>query len=159
MPFAPRLDLDRVAAVGHSNGGLAAAALCSAPPVVRACANLDGQGFGGPFGTALQPPAAPFLFLTKETAVHPAVEDTFEAAGAGTYRVTVPAARHDDFADGALLTPGLWPFERRADRVQADARGFVAAFLDIGLRGAPQSVLGDLAVRTDVQVAVYPLRH
>src|SRR5688500_3898938 len=61
--LAARLDLDRVAVIGHSNGGLAAVQVCD-DPRVSACANLDGQNVAGPFGMGADPaaPANPFLF-------------------------------------------------------------------------------------------------
>ena len=37
-------------------------------------------------------------------------------------------------------------------------RGFLVAFLDHTLRGAPQEVLGDVNAPTDVLVEVYPLQ-
>lgn len=39
----------------------------------------------------------------------------------------------------------------------AVTRGFVAAFLDRVLRGAPVSVFGEVVAPTDVLVEVYPL--
>jgi dienelactone hydrolase len=68
------LDLERVGVIGHSNGGIAAVEMCD-DPRVRACVNLDGQNLGGPFGTRANPsaPANPFMFLTKETELHPAL--------------------------------------------------------------------------------------
>lgn len=44
-----------------------------------------------------------------------------------------------------------------ADDVVAVTRGFVAAFLDRVLRGAPVSVFGEVVAPTDVLVEVYPL--
>ena len=75
-----RLDLDRVAVIGHSNGGLAAVQICD-DPRVSACANIDGQNAAGPFGTGADPaaPANPFLFLTKETELHPVLAEAFES--------------------------------------------------------------------------------
>ena len=153
-----RLDLDRLVLMGHSNGGLAAVEACD-DPRVRACLNLDGQGAGGPFGTSPEPspPANPFLFLTKETELHPALAETFEAGGRDTFRVVLPAAEHDSFTDGPRFRPRVLPTAGVADDVTTVTRGFVLAFLDHVLRGAPRDVFGDVDAPTDVQVYVYPL--
>ena len=150
-----RLDLDRVAVIGHSNGGLAAVQICD-DPRVSACANIDGQNAAGTFGTGTDPvaPAKPFLFLTKEAALHPVLAEAFEARGSGGYRVVVPAAAHDSFTDGPRFQPRLLPFEGTADAVMTVTRGFLVAFLDHTLRGAPREVLGDVHAPTDVLVGI-----
>ena len=156
-----RLALDRVGVVGHSNGGIAAAEACETIARVAACVNIDGQAAGGPFSARPDPtaPSKPFLFLTKETVLHPALGALFEAAGAGTYRVVVPAAAHSDFADGARFHPRLIPTDTTIDAVLAVERGFTLAFFDHALRGAPQEVFGTVNAPTDVLVNVYPLER
>lgn len=156
--LARQLDLDRVGVIGHSNGGLAAVQICD-DPRVRACANLDGQNLGGPFGTRADPtaPANPFLFLTKETELHPALADAFEAGRSGTFRVIVPAAEHDSFTDGPLFRPRLLPAAGLAEHVTTVTRGFTLAFLEHALADGPRSAFGEVDARTDVQVFVYPL--
>lgn len=157
--FDGRLDLERVAVIGHSNGGLAAVQICN-DPRVSACANIDGQNMAGPFGTGADPvaPTKPFLFLTKEAELHPALANAFEVGGSGGYRVVVPAAAHDSFTDGPRFQPRVLPVEGAADSVMTVTRGFVLAFLEHTLRGAPQEVWGDVRAPTDVLVEVYPLQ-
>ncbi len=153
------LDLNRVAVVGHSNGGLAAAELCRRDVRVQACVNLDGQAAGGPLGTTTDAgvPDQPFLFVTKETRLHPTLAARFEAGGAGTFRVVIPSATHAAFTDGPRFEPRLAPVDGTADHVLALERGFVGAFLDHTLRGAPATVFSELAAPADVYVEVYPL--
>lgn len=114
----------------------------------------------GPFGTGADPvaPAKPFLFLTKEAELHPALARAFEAGGSGGYRVVVPAAAHDSFTDGPRFQPRLLPIAGTADDVMTVTRGFLVAFLDQALRGAPQEVWGEVEAPTDVLVEVYPLQ-
>ena len=111
---ADRLDLDRLGHLGHSNGGVAAVSACREDARLDACVNMDGQLAGGPFGASAtdRAPAQPFLFLTKEIGLHPELGARFEEAGDGAFRVVVPAARHEQFADGPLLTPSLLPVPR-----------------------------------------------
>jgi hypothetical protein len=103
------------------------------------------------------------MYLTKETEIHPALAATFELSGTGTFRVVLPEATHDQFADGPLFQPGLWPLDRTADQVQTVTRGFARAFFDKFLGGPaqPQSP-GNLALPivdapTDVYLYGYPL--
>jgi predicted dienelactone hydrolase len=160
-----RVDLSRVGVLGHSNGGLTAAEVCRASTAVTACLNIDGQAASGPFGTSGEPAPVgrPFMYLTKEAEIHPALAATFEESGAGTFRVVVPAATHDQFADGPLFQPGLWPLDRTADRVQTVTRGFARAFFDVFLAGratsqSPDNVqLAIVDAPTDVFLYGYPL--
>ena len=154
-----RMDLGRVGILGHSNGGLTAAEACRQDPRLGACMNLDGQAAGGPFSISQQgtAPKQPFMYLTKETALHPEVGRRFEAAGDGTYRVVVPAAEHDEFADGARFRPTLNPLGRSPEHVLTVSRGFAASFFDIHLRGAGRAALGQVPAPTNVYVNVYPL--
>lgn len=154
-----RLDLERVGIMGHSNGGIAAVEACRADLRLKACMNVDGQMAGGPFSyqAGAGAPEQPFLFLTKETQLHPVLAGRFEAGGSGTYRVVVPAAAHDHFTDGALFKPTLNPFARTPDNVIAVSRAFARAFFDHALLGKPETALRELAPATDVYVNVYPL--
>lgn len=153
------LDLTRVGIMGHSNGGIAAVEACRADARLRACMNIDGQLAGGPFSYEEQAgaPDQPFMYLTKESEIHPVLAQRFEAGGTGTFRVVVPAAAHDHFGDGALFKPTLNPFSRISDDVIQVARGFSRGFFDHTLRGRSVGVLGKLAAPTDVYVNVYPL--
>lgn len=154
-----RVDLARIGVLGHSNGGLTAAEVCRFSAVVTACMNIDGQAASGPFGTAGEPSpiGRPFMYLTKEAELHPTLAETFERSGAGTFRVVVPAATHEQFADGPLFQPGLWPLDRNADKVQTVTRGFARAFFDHALSGTAAQPLDIVDAPTDVYLYGYPL--
>ena len=153
-----RIDLSRIGLLGHSNGGLAAVAACRSLAMVKACMNIDGQAAAGPFGTddIPSPVGRPFMYLTKETELHPTLAATFEQSGAGTFRVVVPAATHQQFADGPLFRPGFWPLERTVDRVHTVTRGFTQAFFDEHLAGG-RDPLEVVDAPTDVYLYGYPL--
>ena len=153
------LDLERVGVMGHSNGGIAAVEACRADDRLDACLNIDGQMAGGPFSFDPEggPPPQPFMYLTKEAVLHPVLHERFEGGRAGNLRVVIPDASHDGFADGALFEPALNPFDSTARKVITTTKGFVTAFFDRTLRGAPERVLGRVDAPADVYVNVYPL--
>lgn len=127
--------------------------------MVAACINIDGQAGAGPFGIGSQPTPVdqPFMFLTKETEIHPVLEEAFEQAGKGTFRVVVLAASHEQFADGSLFQPGLWPLDRTADQVNGITRGFTRAFFDAALADDGFEKLEIVEAPTDVYLYGYPL--
>jgi predicted dienelactone hydrolase len=154
------LDLDRIGIVGHSNGGITAAVMC-ADERIAACLNIDGQQAGGPFSPRPDPaaPAKPFLYLTKETTMGAPLLELFEAGGADTYRVMVPAADHDSFTDGPRLRPRILPLDGVADHVLVVERGVVGRFFERYL-GDPRPsgpLFDEMDAPTDVYIEVYPL--
>jgi Platelet-activating factor acetylhydrolase, isoform II len=137
-PFAGLMDLDSVAAAGHSLGGITASEACKADKRLKACLNFDGLQQGGPFSmeeTAI-PPAQPFLFLTKESRLHPALIEQFESMSE-SYWVIVHDATHESFTDGPLLQPALLPGPNRADRLMGLIEQYYLAFLDHTLKEFP----------------------
>lgn len=156
--LAGRLDLTRIGIMGHSNGGVAAAEAC-ADRRIDACLNIDGQLAGGPFSARTDPaaPTKPFMYLTKEAQLHPSLAALFEASDVDTFRVVVPGAAHDEFADPAMFRPRILPTATMADDVITVSRGLSLAFFDHTLRDAPVTVFSELAAPTDIQIYVYPL--
>lgn len=157
--IADRIDPAALGVLGHSNGGVAAAVLCREDARVAACLNIDGQHLGGPFGTTAdpQPPTQPFLYLTKELALPPAGRALFEAGGADTYRVVVPAAAHDSFGDGARLRPRPLPIDGTVEAVHAISRDVAARFFERYLGAGDRLSFDGLAPKTDLLIEVYPL--
>lgn len=64
-PFSGRIDLNNIAAWGHSFGGLAAARACQVDSRIKACLNADGLGQDGPIFSFANtpPPAQPFMWM------------------------------------------------------------------------------------------------
>jgi dienelactone hydrolase len=155
--FAGMLDLNSVAVAGHSLGGITASEACKADQRFKACLNLDGLQSGGPFSTeeTAIPPGQPFLFLTKESALHPKLIESFEATSE-SYWVVIHGASHESFADGPLLRPSLLPFSGQAERVMELTQKYTLAFLDQTLKGQPSQLLAQPGQQADVSVTAYP---
>lgn len=64
-PFSGRVDLNEIAAWGHSFGGRAAARACQLDRRLKACLNADGLGPDGPIFTfeGARLPAQPFMWM------------------------------------------------------------------------------------------------
>jgi pimeloyl-ACP methyl ester carboxylesterase len=123
-----RIDPARIAVIGHSLGGIAAARACASDKRLRSCANLDGLQGGGPFsvrpgGSA---PEQPFLLITKE----PGAE---RYAGPMVETKIVAGATHRDFTDGPAIEPSLTGHSTSAE-VMRQVREHLGNFLDRTLR-------------------------
>jgi predicted dienelactone hydrolase len=156
--FAGRLDLTRVAVMGHSLGGITAAEACRANPEFLACLNLDGLQRGGPFSTDNDPtpPNQPFMMITKEAQLPPNFIASFKAIPSGSYLVVIHDAKHDSFTDGPLLIPALLPVPNEADQILALTRSYTLAFFNQTLKQQPSTLLEKPLESRQASLEVYP---
>lgn len=156
-PFAGILDLNNVAIAGHSLGGITASEACKADARFKACLNFDGLQKGGPFSTddGATPPNQPFIFLTKESQLHPLLIEKFEST-AESYWVVIHGASHDSFTDGPQLQPSLLPLPNQADRIMAMIQIYTLAFLNQTLKGQPGNLLSKPFEQEDISVKIFP---
>jgi len=157
--FAGLLELDSVAVAGHSLGGITASEACKADSRFKACVNFDGLQNGGPFSVDVSavPPRQPFLFLTKESQLHPKFIESFESTDE-SYWVVIHGASHDSFTDGPLLQPSLLPIPNQADRFMDLIQKYTLAFLDQTLKGQPGGLLSAAVDQGTVSVNIFPSR-
>jgi predicted dienelactone hydrolase len=161
--FGGRLDLARVAVVGHSIGGIAAAKAALADTRFKAVVNLDGHEQGLPLilDDKGHGPRQPFIEITdgivsptdKQLAAWKMSRAQFEVGMAaitkrsnelmngidgGSFRVTAPGIRHGSFSDMAIWDSDS--LEARHRRIQI-VRDYSRASLDKVLRNDEHTLI------------------
>ncbi len=175
FPLAGRLDLNRVAAMGHSAGAEFAALACEQDARFKACVDLDGGMVPiaalpeGPDGQTMQ---QPLLFLE---AFHPESnmggtheqhleyfkkrEAQLEATRPGTFAVVLHSAGivHGSFSDDLFLEAGGQEQKLSVARHNLDLiESFVRGFLDRNLKGDGETLFDRVEARpADAEVQAY----
>jgi len=151
--LADQLDASRVAAIGHSFGGAAAALLASQDPRIGAAADIDGMLYGDVRGETFR---GPFLLVESDhdgtgfralyVAATQAVLSRVSASG---WRYVVGGANHFSFTDADRLfsPPGRWVLSRvmGGERGGAATQAATVDILDAFLRAPLKGERGDVA--------------
>jgi predicted dienelactone hydrolase len=173
-PFSKRLDLSKVGAFGHSDGGTAAALACQLDRRISACLSEDGWTPRGPTPeiASVNTPARPFMWINLPIAppdneqlayLHLARKD-FDSMAAKSeilatrqldslrnkaYRITLrrPDLTDDYFTDG----PFVWSMQDPGENVTARnalvvVNNYMRAFFDHSLRAQPSDLLDGSAL-------------
>jgi dienelactone hydrolase len=169
-----RLDLNRVASMGHSAGGANAALACELDSRFRACLSLDGQM--PPFAAFPENSEGkwftqPVLLLEVDhngrwMGFNPAQNDAFlkkkenqlNRCPAGSYDVVLksPALAHGSFSDYPLFAAvGDATETRRALHNLTLIESYIEAFLDQTLNRKPSSLLENTADHPEATVKQY----
>src|SRR5262249_33857184 len=159
--FGNRLDLSRVAVVGHSLGGMAALRACQMDVEIRACANIDGAYRARPYpsdkpmGSAnqslmwLRRPLYVFtdgqlkgIGMTREEFNGEVLLGRRVLGGADVVGLDVQLPQveinHMDFSDIRILESGASPEARAARLLALDAmRSWVREFIQKTFDGRP----------------------
>ena len=160
-PFAERLDLQNIAAWGHSFGGRAAPRACQLDHRIKACLNAEGLGPDGPIftyeGAALpsqpfmwievyhEPPTdaqlAPYGSTRKEWGKNHQVqlvtnEQQLRACPGGSYHVSVntPGIDHMSFTDQPFITATTKQETDQASLALLELARYTIAFFDKELK-------------------------
>jgi dienelactone hydrolase len=140
--YGRMIDPRRIAAVGHSIGGAAAAKTMLADARVGAGINLDGS-----FQPALtQDLSRPFLMVSAEDRSpghRPDWDATWPHLTGWRRWLYAPEMQHTSFSDAAVVVEwlGLPAQPLPGTRVVEIVRTYVGAFVDLHLRHQPQSLL------------------
>ena len=167
--LAGKMDMEHIGLFGHSIGGVTAAQAALKDKRIRAAINLDGLTYARPLypdsaGNVL---AQPFMFITKpfrrmtdeELAKSNKTHEQDEAelkellnrqevlmrkVAGGSYRVTIPGAKHTSFSDEPYLDPGKGKAKKQ---MTITIRSFTLAFFNVTLNNQPDSLIGQTAAR------------
>ncbi|WP_296597418.1 hypothetical protein [Phenylobacterium sp.] len=150
-PLSGRLDLSRIAAIGHSFGGATAVLAASHDARILAAADIDGMLYGDVRARNLR---GPLLLLESEgtQAMTPYVRVTrgvMAEAPAGGWRYAIAGSNHLSFTDAErfLSAPARWVAARvlRGERGAAGTQAVAVDILDAFLRGPLKGEPGDVA--------------
>lgn len=117
-PLAGRLDLSRVAAIGHSFGGAAAMLAAADDARIAAAVNVDGTPYGSLPGRQLK---RPLMLIESDRSVTrhspeylEGMERAFEGLEDDGWRFEIARSDHYGFTDAAFLLapPSRWALER-----------------------------------------------
>ncbi|MEV6864186.1 alpha/beta hydrolase [Streptosporangium subroseum] len=153
------IDPDKIAMAGHSAGGASSVAALLKDPRIKAGVNIDGLAIVPVPASGL---SKPFLLLGAQATRTPGGQESASWQAAWQHLtgwkrwLVVAGAEHASFTDISLLgeqagldTGATLP----AARSMEITRAYVAAFLDLHLRGTPQPLL-DRATATYPEVKV-----
>lgn len=174
-PFSGRVDLNNIAAWGHSFGGRAAARACQLDHRIRACLNGDGLATDGPIfryaGAAL--PSQPFMWIelfheppsdeqltqfqitrkdwnkNHQTQIATDEQELRECPG-GSYHVSInlPGIDHFSFTDRPLIESEAKEDTERAIRALTAIETYTVAFFDRYLEQKNNSLLDESDKKT-----------
>ena len=160
--LAAHLDLDHVAAIGHSLGGATAVVAMQRDARIRAAANVDGTPYGAMIGKPLD---RPFLLLQSDYS-ETGHSDKFilgnksiiEHDAAPAWHYEVHRANHYSFTDAPLLLalPARFALSmligggRGPEETQRAAADILAAFLQEPLGGGPGNIEAVAASYKDI---------
>jgi predicted dienelactone hydrolase len=165
LPFAGQLDLNRVAAVGHSMGGQASMRACQLDDRIKACVNLDGGNVDGVLirYSGASAPKQPALYV--ETPFMPISADHLKelrqtraewiqlwrararkqlrAFEGGSYYAVLkaPGMSHRSYSDQNLLAASGRAAQKESLRNLQLIEAVTLAFTDKYLKGIPSSLL------------------
>ncbi|MBD3390447.1 MAG: hypothetical protein GF418_00390 [Chitinivibrionales bacterium] len=141
-PLSHIIDIDRIAAIGHSFGGAAAGFACSVDLRVRCAVNMDGFQYGAEPNALYSGPV-----LLVETDQFAGINDMVYRHADPFYRLHIEGARHTGLTDVSL-----WPdLPERQHRkrigvtgIPGKVNGAVLAFIDHCLKEQPANAIESL---------------
>jgi len=145
-----RLDLSRIAAIGHSSGFSAVSTACRHDPRIRACINVDAPGFRADLLAGLN---QPLLWIRLERAA-PVPEGFVSSAKSAIYELQIKDANHGSIEDWDYLEATTYSARQIALRRLTLIRTCIEAFLGKTLLGRSSDLLKDCET-SEVRLRVY----
>jgi hypothetical protein len=151
--LAHRLDLSRIAAIGHSSRFSAVSNACRRDPRIKACVNIDAPGYTAALFAGLR---QPLLWIRLERAA-PLPPTFLRTTTAETYDLQISNAQHDSVEDWNYLEASSQPERDRSAYLLSLLRSYIAAFLKKALAHQDSPLLHDTH-KTGVTFTRYPLQ-
>lgn len=137
--LANKLDLSRIAAIGHSSGFSAVSTACREDRRIKACVNVDAPGFKPELLIGLH---QPLLWIRLERA-GPIPEKFLNTTAATIYELQITPANHGSIEDWDYLqAASSQERDEAAQRIRL-IRSYATAFLDNTLRDQDSALLRD----------------
>jgi dienelactone hydrolase len=149
--FANRLDLSRIAAIGHSSGFSAVSDACRRDPRIKACVNIDAPGYTAALLTGLHQPLL-WIWLERAGPVPPSFLTTIASE---VYELQIPGANHGSVEDWDYLEASSPQERKNAAQRLTLIRNYVAAFLGKSLRDQDSPLLSH-SQNNGVRLTRYP---
>jgi pimeloyl-ACP methyl ester carboxylesterase len=161
-PLAGRMDVERLAIVGHSFGGATALQFCHEDIRCRAAIDMDGIPFGTVVPDGLHKPAMFLLSDHRREMADPAgqqvvreIQSIYDRLPPPRLHATIRTANHFTFSDQSLLNSQIALALLRltgfggldARRGLAMSADFVRTFFDVALNGASPAALLQVSER------------
>ncbi len=157
--FRGRLDLDRVALLGHSRGGKTESRTCSTDSRPRACVIFDNVG---PRPERYEGLMQPFLSMRASGWPEERVATVRRYLNASwvAYEMVIEGASHFSFSDLPIVDPDNYATKIGAERALEIISAYTLAFLDRHLSGGEGSLLdGPSPDYPEVQTASFVGQH
>lgn len=141
--FAGHLDLNRMAATGHSYGGNIAVEACYRLILIKACAQFDGGAFGPVRDSGLTKP----YMLIRPALINDgfprgvAQNQIIGSLKSDGFEVNIEGAVHRSFMDAHIISPAGRGEAMPPERVLQISSAYLRAFLDAYLEGKPSGLL------------------
>jgi pimeloyl-ACP methyl ester carboxylesterase len=149
--FGGRLELSRIAAIGHSSGFVAAGTTCTLDQRITACVNVDAPKFSAAQLAGLN---QPLLWIRLERAGPPPAE-FLKTARSSVYELCMPDAKHGSLEDWDYLEAES-PLQREVAAKQLRLISkYLGAFLGVQLRGERSTLLEQNYSSPELTLTVY----
>jgi alpha-beta hydrolase superfamily lysophospholipase len=152
--FALRLDLSKIAAIGHSSGFSAASTACRHDRRIRACVNVDAPGFNWELLAGLH---QPLLWIRLERA-GPVPTKFLDTTTEAVYELQIKGANHGSVEDWDYLQAASSDERNVAAQRLTLIRNYIAAFLSKTLRHQNSALLRNSDTRS-IKLTVYRARQ
>jgi pimeloyl-ACP methyl ester carboxylesterase len=149
--FAGRLDLTRVAAIGHSSGFVAAGTACKMDRRITACVNVDAPKFTASLLAGLN---QPLLWIRLERAGG-VPREFLETQGSAVYELQLARTNHGSIQDWDYLSAKSSPERDKAAENLRLVRMYLGAFLNATLKNEKAPLLKRKPDRSSATLVIY----